>query len=143
MAAMTYDPKKVFVSYGPAPLGDFAEGSFITCEPDQDDYTTKRGTDGRVDFVRNIGRTFTVRIRILQTSVFNDALSAARLLDLTSNTGPLPLIIKDLQGLSLQFFPQARIMGNPMLAYGDTAEAREWVFKCTNGDMFIGGNLIN
>ena len=96
-----------------------------------------------MDFVRSIGRTFTVRIRILQTSIFNDALSAARLLDLTSNTGPLPLIIKDLQGLSLQFFPQARIMGNPQLTYGDTTEAREWVFKCTNGDMFIGGNLIN
>lgn len=143
MAAMTYDPKKVFMSYGPAFLGDFAEGSFITCEPDQDDYATKRGTDGRVDFVRNIGRTFTVRCRILQTSIFNDALSAARLLDLTSNTGPLPLIIKDLQGLSLQFFPQARIMTNPALSYGDTTEAREWTFKCTNGDMFVGGNLIN
>lgn len=143
MGAMTYDPKLIFMSYGPVPLGDFAEGSFITCEPDQDDYAIKRGTDGRVDFVRNIGRTFTVKCRILQTSLFNDALSAARLLDLTTNTGPLPLIIKDLQGWSLQFFPQARIIGNPQLAYGDTTESREWVFKCTNGDMFIGGNIIN
>ena len=143
MGAMTYDPKLVLMSYGPVILGDFADGSFITCEADQDDYKTERGTDGRVDFIRNIGRTFTVTVRIMQTSAFNDALSAARMLDLTANTGPLPLIIKDLQGLSLQFFPQARIMANPKLGYSATTEAREWVFKCINGDMFIGGNLIN
>ena len=78
MGAMTYDPKLVLMSYGPVILGDFADGSFITCEADQDDYKTERGTDGRVDFIRNIGRTFTVTVRIMQTSAFNDALSAAR-----------------------------------------------------------------
>lgn len=141
--AMTYDPSLVVMSYGPLPLGDFAEGSFITCEPDQDDYSTKRGTDGGVDFVRNIGRTFTVTVRILQTSLFNDGLSALRLSDLTANTGTWPLIIKHLQGTTIHFFPQARIIGNPSHAFGASTEAVEWKFKCINGDMFTGGNIVN
>lgn len=143
MGAMTYDPKAVFMSYGPVPLGDFAEGSFITCEADQDDYRTERGTDGMCDFVRNIGRTFTVTASIIQTSAVNDLLSAMRVSDFTANTGTWPLIIKDLQGLSLQFFPQSRIIAPPSISYGDTTSAREWRFKCINGDMFVGGTLTN
>lgn len=139
---MTYDPKLVLMSYGPVPFADFAEGSFITCEADQDDYRTERGTDGKVDFVRNIGRTFSVTALILQTSPINDLLSALRVSDFTANTGTWPLIIKDLQGLSLQFFPQSRIIAPPSMVYAGTTNAREWRFKCINGDMFVGGNLL-
>lgn len=140
---MTYDPKAVFMSYGPVILADFADGSFITCEADQDDYRVERGTDGRCDFVRNIGRTFTVTASIMQTSAVNDLLSGMRVSDFTAFTGTWPLIIKSLQGLDLQFFPQSRIIAPPKIGYGDTTSAREWMFKCINGDMFVGGNLVN
>ena len=140
--SMTYDPSKVIMTYGPIPLFDFGEGTFITCEADQDDYRAERGADGAVDFIRNIGRTFTVTAQVLQTSKVNDLLSAMRVSDFTANTGTWPLLIKTLQGVDLQVFPQARIIAPPTVTYGSTTANREWRFKCINGDMFVGGNIL-
>lgn len=138
---MIYDPKLIIMSYGPVFLADFVDGTFITCEADQDDYRTERGTDGRVDFVRNIGRTFTVTATIMQGSNVNTALSGLRVSDFTANTGTWPLLIKDLKDLSLQFFPQSRIIAPPSVSYAASTVGREWRFKCINGDMFVGGNI--
>jgi hypothetical protein len=139
----TYDPKKILAIYGLIPLSDFGEGSFIEVTPDQDDFRTEVGTDGTVDFVRNIGLTYTVKMSIAQTSITNDLLSAARLLDLSTNTGPLPLAIKDLQGLTTVFFRYARIVKSPSASYSGSTQPREWIFKCILGEMLVGGNIIN
>lgn len=131
------------MTFGPVILADFGEGSFITCQADQDDYRTERGTDGKVDFVRLTGRTFTVEAGIMQTSPINDLLSSLRMADLTASVGAWPLLIKDLEGFSLQAFPQARIIAPPSMSYGVSTSDRIWRFKCINGDMFVGGNTIS
>lgn len=137
-----YDPKKVFASYGLIPLGDFAPGTYIEAVPNKDDFRTVGGSDGSVDFIKNIGITYTIKMLIMQTSQTNTFLSASRLADVTGNVGVLPLLLKDNSpnGTTVLFMPRARIIRPPSLNLADTTTPREWTFSGVSGEYVIGGN---
>ena len=138
----TYDPKLVVVTFGAIAITGFAEGTFITIAGNGDKFEKSKGADGTVDRVNKNATDYAVTITIKQTSLTNDALSAALNADLTANTGKAPLTIKDLNGTTLFFAAQAWIAKDPDDEYSDSLSNREWRIDTGPATKFTGGNIL-
>lgn len=138
----TLDPKQIIIAFGAIPITGFPDGDFISIVPDGPSFEVVKGADGSVDRA-NKNPIYTVTITIKQTSISNDLLSAHNALDVATNIGAVPLTVKDLNGTSLFFAPQAWIEKVPDAATGNTINTREWIFR-TGADSvnFIGGNFV-
>lgn len=142
MGIRTFDPKKTKAVYGPISLGDWAKGTFIKASQDGDDFTLEKGADGTYDRINNNNNLWTVEVTIKQTSPINDLLSAARIADKAGNTGPFPLVVKDMSqanSLTVLTLTAAHIKKSPDLSLADTLQPRTWVFEGV-GECVIGGN---
>lgn len=141
MAVKTYDPKKVVVSFGGAPLTGFAPGTFVEITYDEDAWTKMVGADGEGARARNANRGGKVKVTLMQTSVSNDVLSGYFVADRDLGTGALPLFVKDLLGRSLAVAVTAWIMKAADVKFGKELDTREWTFDTDNLEVFVGGNL--
>ena len=138
----TYDPKLIIVTFGSIIFTGFMSGTFVTVSQNGEDFTKDKGSDGTIDRVNNNADDYGIAVTIKQTSLTNDALSVVRKLDKEFNTGKGPFQIKDLNGTSLFFAPQAWIRKAPDPDYGDSLTGREWGFDTGPAEQFIGGNLL-
>jgi len=138
----TYDPKQIIMTFGPIVFSGYAEGTFVTLARSGDAFTKVKGADGGVDRVNNNALDFAVTVTLKQTSLVNDLLSASLNLDLITNLGILPLIVKDLAGTTLFVATSAWIAKDPDLEYGDAQSGREWRFDTGPADLFQGGSLV-
>lgn len=138
----TYDPKQVIVTFGTVIVSGYAEGTFIAIAQNGDSFEKQRGADGGVDRVNKNASDYAVTLTLKQTSLTNDALSVIAALDKASNTGKLPLVVKDINGTSLFFAEQAWIGKEPDPEDGDAISSREWRFDTGIAAQFIGGNLL-
>lgn len=138
--AKTYDPKQVIAIWGAVIFtGLVDDGDAIAIEYDEDHVTKKVGLDGEVARAMSANRTGKITVRLMATSMVNDALSAAAVLDQTDRSAVFPFTIKDLSGLTLVFTSSAWIMKTPGPSYGKEIGTREWVFDCAQMDSFVGG----
>lgn len=137
----TYDPKNVIITFGPNIISGYAEGSFVTITRGGNLFEKRQGSDGSVDRINKNTRHYEVTITLMQTSPTNDILSAIALLDITTNTGKLPLTIKDVNGTTTFFAKQAWIQKDPDDEDGDSLGSREWVLATGIADKFTGGNI--
>lgn len=136
----TYDPKQVLVIWGAIIWQGFAEdGEAIQLEYDEDHSTKKVGLDGEVARAMNGNRTGKFTGRLMATSMTNDLLSAAAILDSETRTAVYPLTVKDLSGNTLAFSDKAWIMKTPGPAYGKEIGVREWVLDTAQLTLFNGG----
>jgi hypothetical protein len=127
--ATTYDPKKVIITYGGVPIGGFADGTFIQVDPNAEAFTKKVGADGEVAFSRSNDNTHTVAITLQQSSLSNQHLSTCKNVDKLTGLGMLPLSITDLNGGTLFFWPQARIVTDPSWGFAKENTDRAWTFS--------------
>ena len=74
---MTYDPKKVTMSFGSHIVTGFADDSFITIEPHGDGITMQYGCDGEIARSATPDDTYSVKLTLLQTSESNSFLQEA------------------------------------------------------------------
>lgn len=90
----TYDPRDVQVIVGGNILTGFADGGFVKCEKQEDNYETHVGAQGEVSRSRNANPLGTITITLQSTSPSNAVLNrlaksrntfAARVVD--RNTG--------------------------------------------------------
>ena len=124
-----YDPKMVIITFGGVPLTGFADGDFIEVSAnDADGFKKQVGADGEVGIAKSADNTHNVNFTIMQTSMTNEYLSSVRNTDKLTGRAVLPLSITDLNGLSLHFWPQAWIKGDPTWGYGKELKERQWTF---------------
>lgn len=137
-----YDPQRIVVSFRGNDLLGMMDGTFLTAERNEDAFTTAVGATGDVTRVRNRNRTGTVTVTIKAESPTNDLLSSIAQLDELFGTGTGVLQVIDLNGTTLVLAESAWIRKLSNAEYAVDASGREWVFECSELDMFIGGAVI-
>lgn len=138
----TYDPKLIIVTFGVTPIFGFAEGTFLSVERNGDGFEKSKGADGTVDRINKNAFDGMITLTIKQTSLTNDALSAIFNADQLSNAGVFPMLVKDLNGLTLVSAPQAWIKKDPNMEYSDSLGTREWAFDTGPFAVLQGGNIL-
>jgi len=136
----TYDPSEVSVSVGLTPVTGFADGTFVVCEKDADSFSKVVGIDGIVSRVKTRNRAGSVKITLTQTSPSNDQFSLIATLDELSNTGIVPISVKDNNGTSLCTVAWAWVKKIPSLDNGKDLSNREWIFDTADMDLWIGAS---
>jgi hypothetical protein len=110
---MTYDPKKVIITFGGVPLSGYADGTFVQIDPNSETWTRKVGADGEVARSLSNDDTHTIQITLLQTSLSNIYLRTTMNADRLTGLGMLPLSFTDLNTMEVYFWPQAWVSTEP------------------------------
>jgi hypothetical protein len=134
MSFREYSADKVLVSYLGLPIepGDYDEGQFLTIEPRTDRVTLKVGAGGGGSLANSKDNSYTVTLRLLQSSPGHKNLlalyNAARL------GGPVvgALFIQDLSAGITYLGANAAIVKDPTANYAGESENREWQFVVHN-----------
>lgn len=138
----TYDPKLIIITFGPVIVSGYAEGTFLSIARNGDVFEKSKGADGSVDRINRNANDYSATLTLKQTSLTNDAFSLILKQDQLTNTGKYPLTVKDLNGTTLFFAPQAWIGKDPDPEYSDSLSAREWRLDTGNAQFTQGGNIL-
>lgn len=140
MTVKTYDPKAVQVIIGGQQMSGFADGDFINVERDADMFTKHIGADGEGSRAKSNDKSGRLTLTLAQTSASNDILAVIAQADELSNTGVVPVLIKDTLGTSTLFAGHGWIVKQPAYTAGKEIGDREWMVDMARIDIFIGGN---
>lgn len=143
MPVRTYDPLKVTVIIGGVPMSGFSDDTFVKVSRNEDLFSLHVGTDGETSRAKSNNRSGELSLSLAQTSTSNDVLSAFAIADEQSNSGVVPVLIKDNSGKSVYFSAAGWIKKMPDSEFGKDVKDREWVLDLAAVDVFIGGNLSN
>lgn len=129
-----YNPDKVIAVIVGVPVSSlkgYADGSFIEYTQVSDDFADEAGTDGDVTRSILLDRRITIKVKLMQSSAANAALSAVLAADRASPNGVAvgPTSITDLSGSSLLLCPKSWIVRAPDADYDKTAKVREWTIR--------------
>jgi hypothetical protein len=144
----TFDPSQVKITLAlpssATVISGYADGTFVKITRTGDAFENKRGSDGTVDRINKNAYDFTVEITLKQTSPYNAILSGILATDQLTNNGVFPLTVVDLSGPaaapSTFFAPQAWVVKDPEVDYGDALKNHTWKFATGAGTNFIAGN---
>ena len=137
----TYDASKVVVVFGANILSGFADGSFLTVERSEDSFTVYVGSSGEVARSRSNNKTGTSTLKLMQTSLSNDILSAYMVADELSGQGIVPFQVKDLQGTTLVLAKESWVLKPADAEFARETGEREWKIQHAELEVFIGGVL--
>lgn len=135
----TYDPSDVKASLAAIQIGGFGDGTFIAVDKAEDTYSVSVGATGTVTRVRNRNDSGTVTITIQASSTSNDLLSGLHTLDLLTNAGKGPLLVKDIEGTTLVFAEEAWIKKVSPIEFSKDMPVRVWVIECPKLIIHSGG----
>jgi hypothetical protein len=131
--SVTYDPRDVNVVVGNAFLTGFAEGTFVSCEKNEDHYTPHVGAQGEVDRARNANSLGMITVTLKHTSPSN-----AHLNNLAKSLEMFPARVVD------RNTPQAMVGGSQCwivkpanLERGREITGQEWQIMCADYDVSI------
>ena len=133
----TYDPSEVTFIYAGETITGFADGTFISVDKAEDDFSQSVGATGSYVTVRNRNESGTITFILQPTSSSNAILSGLRTLRLLSNTLTQPLLIKD-GGTNKVITEDAVIKKLPTLDFAKDSSDRTWVIESGNLDVFVG-----
>jgi hypothetical protein len=139
MSQKTFDPGKVVFMFLAQTAHGLAEGTFIKASRASDTYSKQVGSDGEVCRSRSRDKSGEVTLTLMQSSSFNDVLSAAAEADELAGTGVGALFIKDLRGKTLLSASNAWIRKPAEIEFAKEAGNREWVFDCADLEFVVGG----
>lgn len=141
MSVKTYNPKEVTVSFGGNVLTGYAEGTAVTVEYNEDAWTLQVGVDGEGTRSKSNNRSGRVTLSLMQSSLSNAILTAIAEADRLSNSGALPLLVKDNSSRGSQHMAEtAWIVRVPSAEYAIEAGPREWVFETDTMVTVLDGN---
>lgn len=140
MSIRTFDPASVVITVGGVPMSGFADGTFLLVDRDEDAFVKVTGADGTSTRVKSNNRAGTLTLTLKQSSPSNDVLSGFAILDELSNSGVVPVLVKDLSGNSLYFSATGWIQKMPASEFGKEINNREWIIDLVDVDMFVGSN---
>lgn len=139
MTVKNYDAADVEVILAGAPVEGKADGTFVVVARNNDSFTVKTGADGEGARAQSNDKSGTVELTLLQTSAFNDILSAAAKLDELQGDGVFPILVKDLNGTSLAKAGTAWVRKFADISYAREVEEWTWIIETNSLEMFPGG----
>ena len=142
MTVKTYDPKKVHIIIGGFEMVGFVDGTFFTITMDDDAYSKVTGADGETSRAKNNNNGALATLSLQQTSSSNDVLSGFALADRLSNSGIVPVVVKDSLGTTILFSAEGWVKRTPDAPFAKEISNRDWPFDLANVDTFIGGNNL-
>lgn len=140
MGIGTYAPSDVSVIIAGHIVSGYADGAFVEVDYTNDRITMQKGADGETARVITSDDSGTITLRLQQTSLSNDVLSALFEADTISKKATFPLAINDDNGNTLVGTDAAWIKKLPTVSFGNELEDREWMIDCGSIKMFVGGN---
>lgn len=148
MALLTYVPAQIDVTVaGFINIAGFAQGSFVEIRKDISPYQMQSSMDGQTSRTFVYDANYTVVVTLAQSSESNNDLNTLHALDLASQLGKVPLMIRDKSGSTTFFSPSAWIENYPEIVFSGDLESRKWTFKCSDCVLTVGGsgdsNLLN
>lgn len=138
-----YDADQVTINLAGIPIDSgYADGEFLSLEKVEDDFSTVVGTDGTVTRSKTNNQLWNVKIRLMQTSQGNDALSALRNADLLGQNGAGvgTILIRDRQGTTLYMGSKAWIQKPPDKSFDREAKERVWSLQAVFDIQVDGSN---
>ena len=140
MSVKTYDAGSVEIIFAGIIFEGFADGTFVTVARDNPSFNSLVGSDGEGARAKSNDRSGTITCTLLQTSVTNDALSSASLLDELNGGGAAAILVKDNSGRTVAMAETAWIEKPADAEFGREISNREWSFKTDDLNLFVGGN---
>lgn len=129
----TYDASENSLSISAISIDSgFADGEFVSIEPQTEDFTDKIGTDGSVARSKSNDQRATIKVKLLQTSDGNTRLTALRTLALNGPNGADvgAFALRDrTTGVLLAYAAQAWVMKPPTLSRGREVVEYEWTLR--------------
>lgn len=140
MAVGTYDPNKIVITFGSLIITGYADGSFLTIDRANDSFGLVIGSSGEQGRSRSNDRSAVATVKLLQTSLANDALSLILQADELNGSGINPFMVKDLRGTTLILAKDAWIIKPPTQDFDRTVGSREWNIQLAEALIFSGGD---
>ena len=140
MSVRTYDPKQVIITIGGVPMSGFSEGTFLEIDRDEPTWVKVVGADGLVTRGKTNNFSGTLTLTLKQSSPSNDVLSGFMALDEATNSGVVPVLVKDLSGNSIYFSASAWVTQYANSTFGKDISDRQWVLSLSQADVFVGSN---
>ncbi len=136
-----YNPDLVDYIFGGVPISGYAEDGMIEIEEEGERFVIVKGTTGEIARSQVLAKVAKVTLKLLSTSDSNDVLSAAHLLDTSTDGGGgvVPQGMIDRNGRSVLAAPQGWVDGIPPIKMGAKAEERTWKLTVINYKLFLGG----
>ncbi len=136
----TYDPKQVSMIVGGKIGHGFADGTFIKLSRNEQAFNLKVGVDGEGTRAKSNNKSGKIEITLMQSSSFNDVLSAYAAADELSNSGAVPVIFKDNSGRTLATALTAWVQKYPDAEFAKETSTRAWTLETDELNILIGGN---
>lgn len=141
MAVLTYSPDQVVVTLaGFIVVSGFASNQFVEIEKELAPYSYQSAMDGETSRTFKKDGNYSVKLTLAQSSESNNNLNALHAVDLATQLGKVPLLIRDRSGTTNFFSPNAWIENYPVVTFSKDIETRVWSLKCTDGILLVGGN---
>lgn len=140
MSFATYDVSQVAVIVGGVPLEGFADGTRVTIEFDEQQFTKVTGSDGLTTRSKSNNYSGTIAVVLQQSSRANDVLSALWAADRSRNAGVVPVLVKDGSGRTLWAAEHAWVQQMPTQEFGKESGDREWTLDTDKLTGLAGGN---
>ena len=137
-----YDPQQMTCSFKGENITGFAEGTFIEIERNEDAYTVYVGATGDVTRTRSRNRTGKATLTLMAQAPSNDSLMDIHMDDEQFGDGVGPLLIKDLNGLTVARAAEAWVTKVPKVERGKEAGTSQWVLECAVIIIEARGNVV-
>jgi len=140
MLTKTYDPDQYVLILGGIVAQGFSERSVISITMN-DSFTDVTGVDGEVSRSKNMDRTATVSVSLMQTSSTNLAYSGLSNGDRLARGGAgiVDFAFRDLDGVTLYASADAWISKEPDVNAEKEATERVWTIRCGHLNRVDGG----
>jgi hypothetical protein len=136
----TFDPKLFSCIIGGKIMSGFADGTFIKISMNSDAFSLKVGVDGEGTRSKSNDYSGKLEITLMQSSESNDDLSAFAIADRLSNSGAVPLIVKDGSGRTVASAVTGWITKFPDTEFAKEVSTRAWTIETDNWQLLVGGN---
>ena len=134
-----WDPGQLAINFKGVDIQGFAEGTMVQVARDEDTFTKVTGAQGDTTRTRSRNKGGKVTITLLQASPTNGKLSTFQKNDERLGTGVGPLLVKDLNGLTLYSARNAWLTKPADAEFAKDPTQRVWVFDCAELQMFTDG----
>jgi hypothetical protein len=140
LAVRTYDPKEVIITIGGVPMSGFSDGTFLEIDRNEPTWQLVVGADGFTTRGKTNNFSGTLTLTLKQSSPSNDVLSGFMAIDEATNSGVVPVLVKDLSGNSVYFSARAWINQYANSTFGKAISDRQWTLSMDSADIFVGSN---
>lgn len=140
MSAKTYDPGQVALIVGGKIISGFSENSMVKVSRNDQAYKLTVGVDGEGTRSRSRNKSGKVEIMLMSSSASNDLLSALAIADEASNSGAVPVLMKDGSGRTIVSAATAWVQKIPDSEKAKEVKDQTWILETDEVNIFLGGN---